>query len=379
MNKNLDLAANGHAAQPPAEEVPSSAASAAYLTLLGILALVGILAVLLPFIGPIVLAVSLSITVYPLYRRMGRSWPRMSPTVCALVIDLMILMLFVLPVFFLIWTAIAQADNLRPVLARWYHANQAIHQGRMDGSLSVVKPIQDTIARDSGMRRTEAATCLLRYAARVLDQITDWAAQEASRFLQGTLSLLLCPLITFFLLRDGRAYMERLNKLLPLHAEDRQRLFDRTRLATVAIVRGLFLTALLQSAIATLGYALMGIPSAVLLGVITGFASAIPVVGTGAVWVPVGLVTIASGRMIPGVFLLAWGAGMCLWVDSFARPWLVGHRIHMGLLPLMFGILGGVAVFGLKGLLMGPLIVSIAPTVFEIIRYRVFDLESHEK
>jgi predicted PurR-regulated permease PerM len=160
--------------------------------------------------------------------------------------------------------------------------------------------------------------------------------------------------------------------VLPLCAEDTQRLFDRTRDATVAVVRGLLLTALLEGAIATLGYAVMGVPAAVLLGVMTGFASLVPVVGTSSVWMPVGLVTLLSGRVVPGVLVLAWGTAMVIGIDNFAAPWLVGRKIRVSLLPLMFGIVGGAVVFGVKGLLIGPLIVSIAPTVFELVRLRVF-------
>jgi predicted PurR-regulated permease PerM len=101
----------------------------------------------------------------------------------------------------------------------------------------------------------------------------------------------------------------------------------------------------------------------------------VPVIGTSTVWVPVGLVTILSGRVMPGFLVLAWGTGMVFLIDDVAAPWLVGHRIHMSLLPLLFGILGGAAVFGLKGLLIGPLIVSISPTVFELVRRRVFGEE----
>jgi predicted PurR-regulated permease PerM len=70
---------------------------------------------------------------------------------------------------------------------------------------------------------------------------------------------------------------------------------------------------------------------------------------------------------------------MVLGIDNFAAPWLVGRRIRVSLLPLLFGILGGAAIFGVKGLLIGPLIVSIAPTVFDLVHLRVFDHVSHTR
>ena len=91
---------------------------------------------------------------------------------------------------------------------------------------------------------------------------------------------------------------------------------------------------------------------------------------------PIGLATALCGRALPGFLVLAWGTAMVMAIDNFAAPWLVGRRIRASLVPVLFGILGGAVVFGTKGLLIGPLIVSIAPTVLELLRRRVLDLDA---
>jgi predicted PurR-regulated permease PerM len=352
---------------------PRSAAATIFLVLLGFASLAATVAILLPFAGPVVLAGALSITAYPAYCWIGRRWPRLSPTVRALLTDLAILTLVLVPVVLLVWMAASQADHFRPGLSRWIAAAQAIHEGRLDDSLGGIQPIPEALSRRIGLSGAQARAWMLGSAARGLDHLAAGATQAAAEALEGVaLSLALCPVITFFLLRDGAVYVARLRQFLPLSAEDTQRLLDRTREATVAVVRGLLLTALLEGAIATLGYAVMRIQAAVLLGVLTGVASVVPVVGTSSVWVPVGLVTVLSGRVVPGLLVLAWGTAMVLGIDNFAAPWLVGRRIRVSLLPLLFGILGGAAVFGVKGLLIGPLIVSISPTVFDLVRLRLF-------
>lgn len=356
---------------------PRSAAATVFLVLLGFASLAATAAILLPFAGPVVLAGALSITAYPVYCWSGRRWPRLSPTVRALLMDLAILTLVLVPVVLLIWMAASQADHFRPGLSRWIAAAQAIHEGRLDDSLRGIQPIPEAVSRRIGLSGAPARAWMLGSAARGLDHLAAGATQAAAEALEGAaLSLALCPVITFFLLRDGAGYVARLRQFLPLSAADTQRLLDRTRDAIVAVVRGLLLTALLEGAIATLGYAVMGIQAAVLLGVLTGVASVVPVVGTSSVWVPIGLVTVLSGRVAPGLLVLAWGTAMVLGIDNFAAPWLVGRRIRVSLLPLLFGILGGAAVFGVKGLLIGPLIVSIAPTVFDLVRLRVFSQAS---
>jgi predicted PurR-regulated permease PerM len=356
---------------------PRSAAATVFLVLLGFASLTATAALLLPFAGPVVVAGALSTTAYPAYCWIGRRWPRLSPTVRALLTDLAILTLVLVPVVLLIWMAASEVDHFRPGLSRWIVAVQGIHEGRLDDSLRGIQPIPEAVSRGIGLSHAQARAWMLGSVARALDHLAAGASQTAGEALQSVaLSLALCPLITFVLLRDGAAYVARLRQFLPLSAEDTQRLLDRTRDATVGIVRGLLLTALLEGAIATLGYAVMGIQAAVLLGVLTGVASVVPVVGTSSVWVPVGLVTLLSGRVVPGLLVLAWGTVMVLGIDNFAAPWLVGRRIRVSLLPLLFGILGGATIFGVKGLLIGPLMVSIAPTVFDLVRLRVFGQES---
>ena len=347
---------------------------AIFLVLLAGLALAGLLAILLPFAGPIVLAGALSIATYPAYQWLGERWPRVSPTLRALLVDLAILLLVLVPVLLVIETAASQADSLRPVLSRWFEASPPAHEAGLNDSQRTVRRIAEAGSQGRWLGSAQPAWLVDR-AARGLDQLADWAVLGAAQFVQtAALCLVLCPLITFFLLRDGEAFLEQLSRFLPLHDDDRHSLFERTRDATVAVVRGLLLTGLLEAAIATLGYALMGIPAAVLLGVLTGLASVVPVVGTSSVWVPVGLVTALSGHTTAGLLVLAWGTAMVLIIDNFAAPSLVGQRIRVSLLPLLFGILGGAVVFGVKGLLIGPLIVSIAPTVLELARRRLIDL-----
>src|SRR5262249_19980248 len=95
-----------------------SATATVVLVVLGFLALAGTVAILIPFAGPIVLAGALSITVYPVYCAMGRRWPRLSPTLRALLTDLAILMLVLVPVVLLVWLAAGQADTFRPAVGR---------------------------------------------------------------------------------------------------------------------------------------------------------------------------------------------------------------------------------------------------------------------
>src|SRR5512132_4206375 len=120
---------------------PRSAAATVFLVLLAFASLAATAAILLPFTGPLVLAGALSINAYPVYCWSGRRWPRLSSTVRALLTDLAILTLVLVPVVLLIWMAASQADRFRPGLSRWIAAAQALHDGRLDDSLPGIQPI----------------------------------------------------------------------------------------------------------------------------------------------------------------------------------------------------------------------------------------------
>jgi predicted PurR-regulated permease PerM len=150
--------------------------------------------------------------------------------------------------------------------------------------------------------------------------------------------------------------------------------FGRLADAFVETGHGLFVgiggTALLQTVVATIGYALVGVPQPLLLGFITLFASLIPSVGTGLVWAPVTALLFATGRIPAGIVMLLFGCAASL-IDNFARPWLSRYgQLRLPTYVIFVAMLGGIVVFGGFGLLLGPLFVRLAVEALDIWRER---------
>ena len=114
--------------------------------------------------------------------------------------------------------------------------------------------------------------------------------------------------------------------------------------------------------------AIAGMRSPLLLGFCAAFASIVPVVGTALVWVPAGLYLIFTGASWKGIFVLVWGVAVVTTADNIIRPWVVGGKVQLHPLVLVFAILGGVEAFGFLGLFLGPVVASVLSVLFGIIR-----------
>ena len=162
--------------------------------------------------------------------------------------------------------------------------------------------------------------------------------------------------LLFFLLRDGRAILEHLTRLIPLEAVRRERLLEYLASVTRAVVFGSTATALIQGIFVAVGFALAGLPSPVVFGVVATIAALLPA-GAAVVLVPAVLYLAIGGHWLAAVFLAFWGALLAV-VENVARPLLTAHRAHVSTLAVFVGAVGGVSAFGVLGLVIGPVLLS---------------------
>lgn len=162
--------------------------------------------------------------------------------------------------------------------------------------------------------------------------------------------------LLFFLLRDGKAILEALALLIPMPPERRERLTHYLANVTRAVVFGSTATALIQGIFVGFGFALAGLPSPVVFGVIATIAALLPA-GATVVLVPAVLYLAVEGHWAAAVFLAFWSAGLAV-VENVARPLLTAHRAHVSTLAVFVGAVGGVSAFGVLGLVIGPVLLS---------------------
>ena len=202
-------------------------------------------------------------------------------------------------------------------------------------------------------------------------QIQGWITGEMQALLKsaaavgGTLALglfgtvvgfFMMLFLLFFLLRDGRLILDHLTRLIPLEAARRERLLDYLAQVTRAVVFGSTATALIQGVFVAVGFALTGLPSPVVFGVLATIAALLPA-GATIVLVPAVLYLAVGGHWVAAVFLAVWG-GLLAVVENVARPLLTAHRAHVSTLAVFVGAVGGVSAFGVLGLVIGPVLLS---------------------
>jgi predicted PurR-regulated permease PerM len=317
---------------------------------------------LAPFFAPIAWAFFIAFLLHPAQSSLARRFSGRA-SISAALLTLVTFLILVGPLAALGATFIRQVAEL----LRYAQQFAAEHRGTTPADLTSVPVIGSALA------------WLEQNAGISLDQVQEWAV-DAARTVLGSLASLggvaflgalgtvagfvVMMFILFFAIRDGAAMFERLRELVPMRAEDKARLFKHLGAVTRAMVYGTGVTALVQGALVGIGFALTGLASPIVFGVLAALFALVPMAGTPVVWVPAVGVLALHGRLTAAGFMLAWGV-FVVTIDNVLRPMLVSGRAQVGTLTVFIGVLGGVAAFGPVGILLGPLVLALALALLE--------------
>ncbi len=324
------------------------------LFLLTLLLVVLCISMLSPFVSAVTWAVALAVATRPAYllleRRLGR------PGVAAMLMTVLVLLLVVGPMTFV--------------------ADQVIRQ-----LLRVARMVQTGEMQEWTMRFADHH----HWAARVMDEageITDFKGgmQAAAGFVAGRLRGILLGSIgvvtelavmlfaLFFLYRDGDEARLALLSVMPLGRAEAEGLLRRIAAAISATLLGRLTIALVQGMLGGVMFLLLGVPHPGIWALMMAATGMVPMVGTLMVWGPVALYLAVTDHVVRALVMVGWGAGVVSTVDNLLYPTLVGAKLRMHTLPTFFAVLGGVAVFGLSGLVLGPVVLVGAVELLRIWR-----------
>ena len=205
------------------------------------------------------------------------------------------------------------------------------------------------------------AVTTLRFLSTNLASILS---QTAGLILNGMLTLL----VTFYFLTRKETILQYLYGINPLNQTDTDQLASRAAEVMTATIRGNLIIIAVQAVLGGLGFAIFGLTSPVLLGFFYGLASLIPMVGIILIWLPAVAYLIFSGNLFGGIGLAIWCIGSNLFMDNFLGPKIVAGETRLHPLLILFGVLGGVQLFGLFGIIIGPTIVALSFIALEMFR-----------
>jgi predicted PurR-regulated permease PerM len=320
-----------------------------------------------PFLFPVLWAVILAHVTYPIHLRLtARLGGREALSASCLTLG--ILTIVVVPVLLMAVMLVQEAVGAELAVRGWIEAGGI---QRLPGQLSKLPVVGGALESLIGryVLQPDALEELVQSSAQV---VSGFFVDQLSSLLKNAFMLVSTFLIIlftlWFLYKDGRRWLWVLYDLVPLDDAKKHKIFTRLDITVRAVVKGVLLTAVAQGLLAGAAYAALGVPFAMVFTALTILFAPLPFGGTAFVWGPIILYFLMVGSMGKALMLLAWGIGVVSTVDQILRPWLIGQNVPMPVLFLVFSILGGLSLYGLIGLFMGPILMSILMTVISIYR-----------
>jgi predicted PurR-regulated permease PerM len=329
--------------------------------LLVILTLLGYLSyqIISPFLVPIAWAVVFSIVFYPVYAFMSRHIKEKS--IASSITVLLIFVVIIAPVSYL---AIILIGELQKV-------GDYTNSGGMDYLRElydkiITSPQYERISSLIGQHNMPDIDMLMDNMKNIGKVLVENLSVRITNIISAAINFLLMIFTLFFLFRDGPAFLTKVRDFMPFSEEQKSRLAKQVKDMVASTVYGGVTVALIQGFLGGVAFYVIGFTSPALWGIVMSIVSFIPFLGTLGVWGPAAIYLLMRGEYLPGIGLILYGTFVIGLVDNFLRPLLIGSRTKMPTIIIFFSVLGGINAFGIIGLIMGPLIMAVFISVFEI-------------
>ena len=311
------------------------------------------------FLMAIFLAGIFSALAYPLYKRFEKWFGglRVLASLCTLVL---IVLVIILPLGALMGIVTAQAIKVGQAVKPW--VEQQLSEPDAISNLIQSLPYIDNILPYRNQ--------IFQKAGEMVGALSGFLIGRLQSVTYGTVNFLFMLFIMlytmFFFLMDGNKLIHKMLYYLPLEDHDERRMLNKFTSVTRATLKGTAVIGVIQGLLGGIAFAVVGIPSAVFWGTIMAVLSFIPGIGSVLVWGPAVIILAVSGSLIKAIGLGIFCAAVVGSIDNFLRPILVGKDTQMHELMILFGTLGGIVMFGVVGVIIGPIIAALFVTVWEI-------------
>jgi predicted PurR-regulated permease PerM len=318
--------------------------------------------ILWPFYGAVLCGTVLAIVFAPLYRRLSRSTRRRN--LAALATVAIIVVIVILPSTLITASLVQEASGVYGK----FQSGELNLAGNFQQVVDALPTWATSLLDRFGL--TNLAEVQERLSA-ALVKGSQFLAAQALNIGQITLELIVRLFVMlyllFFLLRDGDHLFRIIKDAVPLRPEQQRAVFSKFANVIRATVKGTIVVAVLQGALGGLIFWFLGIRAALLWAVVMAFLSLLPAVGAALVWLPVAIYFLATGAVWQGLVLIAYGGLVIGLVDNLLRPILVGSDTKVPDYVVLISTLGGIEVFGMNGIVLGPLIAAMFLVVWDIL------------
>ena len=309
-----------------------------------------------PYLGTLVFATILASVCYPFHGRILK-WCKGRENLAALLTTALLVVIVVVPLVSFSAALVEQG------VQSFGKANTWLKEANLQEILSGkwIQPLYEMAQRQLarlGVDQVNLREVLMEISSALGQLLLSWGKEFIGNVTGLVVRFLLLIVLVFYLIRDGKAILERLKHLSPLSPEQEERLIQRIRSLSRSVVLANLATAAAQGIAGGIGLWIAGIP-ALFWGTMMAFTSLIPAVGTAIIWLPAVCYLLIIGSWGKGIFLAAWCALVVGSIDNFLRPFLMKGEGDISSIYLFFAILGGIQLFGIVGILYGPLILGV--------------------
>lgn len=314
-----------------------------------------------PFLFPIAWGIVFSLLFYPLYVFINKyiKWK----SLVSFIVIIIIIFLIIAPLSYFSVMLAQEAKGLlkyaggdkENILEKLIEKEPA--RTIVEKSLQVLQINEDELSKN-----------ISEILTKISKELTGVVTKGISGFFAGAFDFVIMAICIFFFLKDGPALLRKIEQYLPFSDDQKERVNKQIADIIVSTMYGGVIIALVQGTIGGVAFAILGISSPVMWGLAMAISSFLPLVGAFIIWMPAAIYLFFAGYTLKAFILFLIGFFGISMVDNFLRPLIVGSRTKMPFLPLFFTVLGGIKLFGLLGIIMGPLIFALFISVFEIFR-----------
>lgn len=324
-----------------------------------------------PFLGPVLIAVMFSIAFHPLHARMQLYFHR--PNVAAAISTTIVLLIVTIPVVILGISVSGELHALVQSLREqsWSQGGLSPYLARMGQSLL------NRFANYVHVSQLDPQATLLRWTEQASRYLISIGASLVTNLVSFVLDTVVVFFSLFFFFREGKTIVRKFSKLLPLRREQTNTLFTGISDTMIANLYGGLAVGVAQGTLTGLSFWFLGLPAPILWTLVTALASLVPMVGSALVWGPAAILLLLSGHWVKAIILFAWGAAVVGQIDAVVRPYVVGARVKVHTLLVFFALLGGVKAFGIVGIFVGPVLLSITLAVLNMLKDTNFSWHSN--
>ena len=306
-----------------------------------------------PYLGAVVLAILIGFLMQPIHRRLVR-WVRY-PSLAATIGLLLVILALVLPFVVMV----QQLRDEAAMVVAFVQDEQGLERAMGD------------IAARFGMERSQVDGLVQRALTGLAGAVQGGLGSTVAKVFDVVAGFIVFLFLVFFVLRDGEAFARGVKDLTPIREGARDRLYHLIAQRTRAIALGTFLVSLAQGIAAGIGWWIFGFPAPIFWGFVMTVIAVLPLGAPMLVMVPAGIIRIVQGDLLAGIGIIAYGAVVVGLLDNLLRPFVVGRSgggessdAHPAI--ILVGTIGGLAVFGVSGFLLGPLLLSLLGPVLEV-------------